>query len=738
MPYKNAVLSLDLTKNASRLKLFALAAIAVLAFGMLAAFAHASLTPTVQLLPTGDGDTVTVNVTGDPSEAVELFYVKSGYGSQIAFLGDTNVNGILSATLSSSADGIITGTPVHVAVGGINGTPSATTNWPVVSTSLTGTITLSPTSMVVNVGQTATVGVTSGVSGSLYISNNSNPSVANVSVSGSVVSVTGLAFGSTTVTICSLSSTSNCPSLYIRVQSAGTPTLSFSQSTLTVASGQTVPVTVSGGNGVYTILNNSNSGIIFASIAGSTVTIGTTASSGTAAITVCSSDLTSCGIINVTAGLTSSGVITFSQQYPTLTIGQTTTVAVYGGSGSYYISSNSNPNIVGASVLNSVLTLTGLTSGSSAVSVCSSTGGCATLSATTSYTSSGGSLTLSQNTLSLLSGQTLSITISGGQAPYSLTTPSTAMYQASISGNVLSVTGLSSGSTQMAVCSSAGGCTWLTLQINGSTVGTGGTLALSQTSISLSAGQTSSISISGTGGYYVSNVSTPTVATASVSGSLLQITGESYGSSTISVCQSGGACTTVYVSVGTSTTTTSSYGPAALLSFGTPIETIGLGQTTTVPIVGGSGIYYVAYSSNSGAVTASIAGNTLSLSGLQANSLDVVTVCSSTNSCGALPVAVGVVSTVGSTTTTGTTSVTTTTSSSSSDGYVFTQFLNVGSQGNEVVELQKRLGQLGYFSGNDTGYFGALTAQAVEAFQSAHGISAVGYVGPSTRAALNQ
>ena len=77
-------------------------------------------------------------------------------------------------------------------------------------------------------------------------------------------------------------------------------------------------------------------------------------------------------------------------------------------------------------------------------------------------------------------------------------------------------------------------------------------------------------------------------------------------------------------------------------------------------------------------------------------------------------------------------------SSSSSAGYVFTSLLQVGDSGAEVTALQTRLSELGFFSGAATGYFGSQTEAAVAAFQTAHGISPVGYVGPSTRAALNQ
>ncbi|MGC9602763.1 MAG: peptidoglycan-binding protein [Minisyncoccia bacterium] len=75
--------------------------------------------------------------------------------------------------------------------------------------------------------------------------------------------------------------------------------------------------------------------------------------------------------------------------------------------------------------------------------------------------------------------------------------------------------------------------------------------------------------------------------------------------------------------------------------------------------------------------------------------------------------------------------------SASGNGYIFSNFLDVGSTGQDVTELQQRLTSLNLYSGPITGYFGSLTQAAVAAFQGQHNISPVGYVGPATRAALN-
>jgi hypothetical protein len=76
---------------------------------------------------------------------------------------------------------------------------------------------------------------------------------------------------------------------------------------------------------------------------------------------------------------------------------------------------------------------------------------------------------------------------------------------------------------------------------------------------------------------------------------------------------------------------------------------------------------------------------------------------------------------------------------SKQDGYVFTKYLQIGSSGAAVTELQKHLAIDGVYAASNpiTGYFGHLTFLAVQQFQTKHGIAALGVTGPQTRAALN-
>ena len=62
--------------------------------------------------------------------------------------------------------------------------------------------------------------------------------------------------------------------------------------------------------------------------------------------------------------------------------------------------------------------------------------------------------------------------------------------------------------------------------------------------------------------------------------------------------------------------------------------------------------------------------------------------------------------------------------------------LKQGSSGPDVINLQKRLKDLGFDPGEPDGRFGPGTTAAVIAFQQSQGLQADGIAGPATMAAL--
>ncbi len=71
-------------------------------------------------------------------------------------------------------------------------------------------------------------------------------------------------------------------------------------------------------------------------------------------------------------------------------------------------------------------------------------------------------------------------------------------------------------------------------------------------------------------------------------------------------------------------------------------------------------------------------------------------------------------------------------------GVTVSATLRPGARGPQVLALQRRLTQLGYWLGSPDGRYGDLTRQAVVALQKAAGISRDGVTGPKTRAALSR
>ncbi len=369
-----------------------------------------------------------------------------------------------------------------------------------------------------------------------------------------------------------------------------------------------------------------------------------------------------------------------------------------------------------------------------------------------------GTPSLSQTNVPVGLGQTVTVTSQGNTtAVYAGLSPNSTIAVLQINGTQISITGRQIGSTNATICyvGTASNCAALAINVQSANVQS---LSFSQNSVTLTTSQSSTINIYGGSGYYVSSNTNSSVATPSVSGSVLTVYGAASGSTNISICSSASGCGTIYVTVNTS-------GTGQSVSFSSSNPTIAVGQSYSVQVYGGTS-YYISSNSNSSVIQPSLNGSTLTLYGAAAGSASIL-VCSSSGGCNTLYAAV--TGTTGGTTSNATllaeitamqtqlaqilisiqtmatklTQLAASAGGSASGGgttqvkYKFTLFLAVGSSGNEVTELQKRLASEGYFSGAATGYYGTATEAAVKKYQSAHGITAAGYVGPSTRVILN-
>ncbi len=370
--------------------------------GALASVAFAA-SPSLSLYATGNGDSVQVNVTGDPNASVWLY--KGAYtGQQPLYLGSTNQAGYISTTVSSATGGFTAGTSVYILV---NGQVSQQVVWPSYygnTGGYGGAISLNQTSVNVAVGQNVQVIISGGSQPyTQYSTYNTNYNFQSV-ISGNTLTITGLSAGSGSLNICSSGGNgSGCATVSITVNGyntnpynpyPGNSQISLSQNSLSLNAGSIGTVTVYGNtaNNLY-VSSNSNPSVVSAILSGTTLYLNPLIS-GTSTITVCQNSA-QCATVYVTVNggyqnpYSNNSVITFSQSNLSLSANQSTTVTVSGGSGSgYYVAYNSASGNVQTSLYGNTVTLTaiGTTSAQSAgIVVCSSNNSCGGFTVSLNY-----------------------------------------------------------------------------------------------------------------------------------------------------------------------------------------------------------------------------------------------------------------------------------------------------------------------------------------------------------------
>lgn len=144
-------------------------------------------------------------------------------------------------------------------------------------------------------------------------------------------------------------------------------------------------------------------------------------------------------------------------------------------------------------------------------------------------------VTLNPSTIALTPNQNGTVQLSGGNGSYTVSTISGDSVSAFISGNILTVSGQNSGTRTLSICSSNATCS--TLQV---TIGGVGQTSNIQYSLFLAVNDTMRINLSGGNGspfFIQSGGSSP--VTASINNTVLSVTGKSFGSSSVTVCQTG-------------------------------------------------------------------------------------------------------------------------------------------------------------------------------------------------------
>jgi len=520
-----------------------------------------------------------LNLTIGQSSSVTAAYPVYGYSNTV-YIGSNSNSAVASAyasgnqaTVYGSAVGSTTISVCATASGGacanLYVTVSGNSNCGSYGCGV-GSLSLSQSSLSLTSGQSSSVTVSgTSYSGTLYISNNSNSSVATASLSGNQINVYGLTAGSSTISICQSNNAGSCVSLYVTVTGNISGNIYFSPSSLSLTAGQNSTVAIYNNSysyGSYFISSNSNSSAASASLSGSSLYVNA-AAAGSTSIIICQSSYTSsCATLYVTVSgvLGANTNLWFSPASPTMYVGQSLAVSInssayaqaypYNNNTAYYISTNSNSSSVTASVSGSALNLYANQNGYSSITVCnSSLSFCGTIYVTVSGGSGyGGALSLSQNSVTLNQGQTVTVTASNVPALYVSSNSNSSAVSVSIYGAQAAFYGQNSGSGTVVLCgisSSQCGNVYFTVNNNYAL----SNVVLSQYSLAMNVGQSASVNASGAGGYgyYISSNSNPGAVSASFNGSQINLYGLANGSSTIGICQnSASQCASLSVTVG--------------------------------------------------------------------------------------------------------------------------------------------------------------------------------------------
>jgi hypothetical protein len=229
------------------------------------------------------------------------------------------------------------------------------------------------------------------------------------------------------------------------------------------------------------------------------------------------------------------------------------------------------------------------------------------------FTSAPASVTLSVNS-------STQYDISGGTGPYTAVSDNSAVALSGVEGSKFSIGGISTGLANISVRDSLGALVTLSVSVKGVDSRALFTSALPSVTISQGIAAAQSFTIGGGVGPYSATSNNASVATASLDGSVLTVTGVTPGTAKIQVMDQAGS--TVIIDI-----TVPSAGKGALFTTAPSVTSLAIGTTfaQTYSIGGGTGTYSVS-SSDASVATAVLGGggNTMTVTGLRVGSASIL------------------------------------------------------------------------------------------------------------------
>jgi len=363
-----------------------------------------------------------------PVGADQPYLVGGGTGPYTATSDNSNVAAVSLQGVNLTITGLTAGT-ASIFVRDSAGT-IVTLRVTVVGAAIVPLFTTAPPSVTIAISSTQTYGVGGGTGP--YTATSSNVSVADVSLVGNSLKVTGITAGAANVVI--RDSQGATVNVAVTVPAASTvPLFTTAPPSVTIAISSTQTYGVGGGTGPYTA-TSSNASVADVSLVGNSLTV-TGITAGAANVVIRDSQGATVNVAVTVPAATTVPLFTTAPPSVTIAIGSTQTYGVGGGTGPY-TATTSNSTVADVSLVGNSLKVLGLKAGSASIVVRDAVGASTTVAVTVGLTP----LSVTPNSATGIIDDILVATIVGGAPPY----------RASV-GNILVATASIVGSDQLTI-----------------------------------------------------------------------------------------------------------------------------------------------------------------------------------------------------------------------------------------------------------------------------------------------
>ena len=363
-----------------------------------------------------------------PVGADQPYLVGGGTGPYTATSDNSNVAAVSLQGVNLTITGLTAGS-ASIFVRDSAGT-IVTLRVTVVGAAIVPLFTTAPPSVTIAISSTQTYGVGGGTGP--YTATSSNASVADVSLVGNSLTVTGITAGAANVVI--RDSQGATVNVAVTVPAASTvPLFTTAPPSVTIAISSTQTYGVGGGTGPYTA-TSSNASVADVSLVGNSLTV-TGITAGAANVVIRDSQGATVNVAVTVPAASTVPLYTTAPPSVTIAIGSTQTYGVGGGTGPY-TATTSNSTVADVSLVGNSLKVLGLKAGSASIVVRDAVGASTTVAVTVGLTP----LSVTPNSATGIIDDILVATIVGGAPPY----------RASV-GNILVATASIVGSDQLTI-----------------------------------------------------------------------------------------------------------------------------------------------------------------------------------------------------------------------------------------------------------------------------------------------